>query len=70
MVLEVESATVCETGRTEEAELHWKEDQDDALQPCRDIKHVFARTARDSPDVTFLALEVPPPQLPRVGHLC
>ena len=58
MVLEVESASVCQTGVDEEAELHWKEDKDDALKPCREIKHVFARTARDSPDVTFLALEV------------
>ena len=58
MVVEVESSSVCETGRAEEADLNWKEDQEDALKPCQDIKHVFARTARDSPDVTFLALEV------------
>lgn len=76
VVLEVESANVCETGLIEEADLNWKEDQEAALKPCQDIKHVFARTARDSPDVTFLALEVAarcgaraPPD-PRPGRPC
>lgn len=58
VVLEVESAKVCDTGLPEEAELNWKEDKEEALKPCQEIKHVFARTARDSPDVTFLAFEV------------
>ena len=49
---------VCQTGFEEEAELLWKEDQVAALAPCGEIKHVFARTARDCPEVTFLALEV------------
>jgi len=57
VVLEVESAKVCDTGLPEEAELNWKEDKEEALKPCQEIKHVFARTARDSPDVTFLAFE-------------
>ncbi len=51
---------LCQTGFDEEAELNWKEDRDAALRPCKEIKHVFARTARDSPNVTFLALEVGP----------
>jgi hypothetical protein len=58
VVLEVESLELCQTGVDEEAELQWKEDRDAAQRPCQDIKHVFARTARDSPEVTFLALEV------------
>lgn len=62
MVLEVESQELCQTGFEEEAELQWKEDREAALRPCAEIKHVFARTARDSPEVTFLALEV------RHGH--
>ena len=65
VVLEAESQEVCQTGFEEEAELQWKEDKDAALAPCGEIKHVFARTARDCPEVTFLALEVgaagPPP---------
>lgn len=58
VVLEAESMEVCQTGFEEEAELQWKEDQVAALAPCGEIKHVFARTARDCPEVTFLALEV------------
>lgn len=57
VVLEVESQDLCQTGFEEEAELQWKEDREAALRPCAEIKHVFARTARDSPEVTFLALE-------------
>lgn len=57
VVLEVESQQLCQTGFDEEPELQWKEDREAAQRPCAEIKHVFARTARDSPDVTFLALE-------------
>lgn len=58
IVLEAESTAVCQTGFEEEAEIQYKVDQEAALAPCRVIKHVFQRTARDSPDVKFLALEV------------
>ena len=58
VVLEVASNDICQTGFEEEAEIHYKVDQEAALAPCRTIKHVFERTARDSPDVVFLALEV------------
>ena len=58
VVLEIESAQICQTGFDEEPEIHYKVDQEQALAPCRKIKHVFQRTARDSPDVKFLALEV------------
>ena len=60
VVLEVESPTVCQTGFDEEPEIQYKTDQEAALAPCRVIKHVFQRTARDSPDVKFLAMEVWP----------
>jgi hypothetical protein len=58
IVLEVESTEVCQTG-FEEVEHHWKEDKEEALIPCRKLKHVLQRTARDSPDVRFVTLEVP-----------
>jgi hypothetical protein len=58
VVVEVESDSLCQTGYEEEAEIQYKVDQEAALAPCRVIKHVFERTARDSPDVKFLALEV------------
>ena len=58
MVLEAESSKICQTGFEEEAEIQYKVDQEAALAPCRVIKHVFERTARDSPDVKFLSLEV------------
>ena len=60
VVLEVESPTLCQTGFDEEPEIQYKTDQEAALAPCRVIKHVFQRTARDSPDVKFLAMEVWP----------
>jgi len=60
VVVEVESNSICQTGYEEEAEIHYKVDREAALAPCRGIKHVFERTARDSPDVKFLALEVTP----------
>lgn len=56
VVLEVESPEICQTG-FDEAEAQWREDKEAALAPCQEIKHVFARTARDCPEVTFLALE-------------
>lgn len=58
VVLEVESPTVCQTGHDEEPEVHYKVDQEAVLAPCKVIKHVFQRTARDSPDVHFLSLVV------------
>lgn len=58
VVVEVESNSICQTGYEEEAEIHYKVDREAALAPCRGIKHVFERTARDSPDVKFLALEI------------
>ncbi len=58
IVLEVESTEVCQTG-FDEVEHHWKEDKEEALIPCRKLKHVLQRTARDSPDVRFVTLEVP-----------
>ena len=57
VVLEVESTEVCQTG-LEEVEHHWKEDKEAALNPCKKLKHVLQRTARDSPDVRFVTLEV------------
>ena len=60
VVLEVESSETCDSGMGEEAELHWREDRAAALARCAGVKHVFQRTARDSPDVTFLTLEARP----------
>lgn len=57
VVLEVESSETCDSGMSEEAELHWREDRAAALARCAGVKHIFQRTARDSPDVTFLTLE-------------
>ena len=68
VVLEAESTTVCQTGFEEEAEIHYKVDQEAALAPCQVIKHVFQRTARDSPDVKFLALEVITSSPPHTPH--
>lgn len=58
VVLEAQSEQVCMTGLDEEPELQWKADRDAALQPCVNIKHTFARTARECPDVVFLTLPV------------
>jgi thioredoxin-like negative regulator of GroEL len=67
VVLELHSDTVCQTGDEEEAELQWKEDQEAALEPCRQLKHTFQRIARDCPDVVFLAADADSDQ----GHeLC
>lgn len=57
VVVEIESQQVCQTGWEEEAELHWKDDQKKALEPCLQLKHTFQRTARDCPDVVFLMVE-------------
>eukprot|EP00884_Botryococcus_braunii_P011284 jgi/Botrbrau1/20156/Bobra.0173s0057.1 len=57
VVLEVESTTQCDSGLSEEAELQWKEDREAAMDRCKNVKHVFQRVARDSPDVIFLQLE-------------
>lgn len=57
VVLEVQSQTVCQTGWDEEPELQWEADRKAALEPCRELKHVFLRTARDCPDVVFLTLD-------------
>lgn len=56
VVLEVHSERLCQSG-LEEAELQWKDDQARVAQSCVELKHVFQRTARDCPDVVFLALE-------------
>ena len=58
VVLEVDSLQVCETGLTEESELQWKEEKQEALKPCQELKHLLQRTARDCPDVHFVHLDV------------
>jgi hypothetical protein len=57
-VLQVESERVCQTGLEEEAELQWKQDQQAALAPCQNIKHTFARIARECKDVRFFSINV------------
>ncbi|GAB4820580.1 hypothetical protein N2152v2_007626 [Parachlorella kessleri] len=57
VVLEIQSQSVCQTGWEEEPELQWKADQRAALEPCRQLKHSFLRTARDCSDVVFLELD-------------
>ncbi|PNH04195.1 Thioredoxin-like protein CDSP32, chloroplastic [Tetrabaena socialis] len=62
LVVEVQSERVCETGLDEpEPELHWKLDveKQHALQmaKCTAVKHEMQRTARECPDVTFIAIE-------------
>lgn len=57
VVLEVESTDICQTG-FDEPEYQWKEDKEASLVPCKKLKHVLQRTARDSPDVKFVTLEV------------
>lgn len=59
-LLQVESERVCQTGLEEEAELQWKQDRVAALAPCQNIKHTFARIARECTDVRFLAINVSP----------
>lgn len=55
---QIESEFRCQTGLEEEAELHWKQDQRAALEPCQNIKHTFARIARECTDVRFLSINV------------
>jgi hypothetical protein len=61
VVLEIHSSDVCDSGLCEEAEAVWKEEakalEAEAKQRCLDVKHAFARTARDCPDVEFLSLD-------------
>lgn len=58
-----------QTGFDEEPELHWKADKQASLEPCRQLRHVFLRTARDCPDVIFLQLSVRPAgQLRQASH--
>jgi thiol-disulfide isomerase/thioredoxin len=57
VVVEVQSEVVCQSGWDEEPELQWEADKKAALEPCRNLKHVFQRTARDCPDVVFLTVE-------------
>ena len=49
---------MCQTGLDEEPELHWKADQAASLLPCQNVKHTFARIARECKDVRFLAVSV------------
>jgi len=60
-VLEIQSASRCDSGLCEEAEAVWKEDADAATRAaaerCASIKHTFARTARDCPNSVFLELD-------------
>lgn len=58
VVLEIESSKTCDSGLSEEAEVHWEEDKKLKLARCSNLKHTFQRTARDCPDVKFLMLEV------------
>ena len=58
VVLEIESSSTCDTGLSEEAEVHWEEDKKAKLARCSNLKHTFQRTARDCPDVKYLMLEV------------
>lgn len=69
VVLEVDSAKVCQTGLREEPEIHWKQDVPDTLEPCRELKHLLQRTARDCPDVHFVHLDVSAYPSPPC-HLC
>lgn len=62
--LQVESERVCQTGLEEEAELQWKQDQQAALAPCQNIKHTFARIARECKDVRFFQINVSPTAQP------
>ena len=57
-MLEIESSNTCDSGLSEEAEVHWEEDKKQKLARCSNLKHTFQRTARDCPDVKFLMLEV------------
>jgi len=61
VVVEVTSDEVCDTGLEEEVEMHWRADQrqkeNELMQICGEIKHVFQRTARECKDVKFVAVD-------------
>jgi len=61
VVVEVTSDVVCDTGLEEEVELHWKYDQrqkqNELMEICGEVKHVFQRTARECRDVKFVAID-------------
>lgn len=57
-LLQIESEQLCQTGLDEEPELHWRQDQAAALLPCQNIKHTFARIARECTDVHFFTINV------------
>lgn len=52
------SPGVCESGLSEEAELHWREDQRVQMSKCSNLKHSLQRVAAECPDVCFLAVDV------------
>ena len=58
VVVEVMSPDVCESGLSEEAELHWREDQRAQISKCSNLKHSLQRVAAECPDVCFLAVDV------------
>ncbi|KXZ49120.1 hypothetical protein GPECTOR_23g5 [Gonium pectorale] len=62
VVVEVQQEGVCQTGIDDpEPEIHWKLDAEKAreqqLAKCTAVKHVIQRTARECPDVSFVAIE-------------
>lgn len=62
MVLEASSIETCESGIAETPEIQWKYEkfaEEKALkQECDVVKHKFQRTARECPDVKFVAIDV------------
>ncbi|KAL6758241.1 plastidic thioredoxin-like protein [Haematococcus lacustris] len=61
VVLDIQGETLCETG-FDEPELHWKGDQRlvaaKQQAACENVRHTFARVARECPDVKFLEIDV------------
>ncbi|KAJ9512903.1 hypothetical protein QJQ45_029115 [Haematococcus lacustris] len=57
----IQGETLCETG-FDEPELHWKGDQRlvaaKQQAACENVRHTFARVARECPDVKFLEIDV------------
>lgn len=60
IVLEVSSDDICQLD-VEEPESHWKVDKKQVMAPCRQIKHVFQRIARECTDALFLTATVESP---------